>query len=63
MAEEKKKSETLLLNIMPEAVASRLKSGETFIAEKFNDVTVFFSGKIIMVQNISISNNVSQLLM
>ncbi|KAG2386921.1 hypothetical protein C9374_001956 [Naegleria lovaniensis] len=43
LEEEKKKSESLLLNILPEAVALRLKSGETYIAEKFTDVTVFFS--------------------
>nr|CAG4717971.1 unnamed protein product [Naegleria fowleri] len=43
LEEEKKKSESLLLNILPEAVALRLKSGETYIAEKFLDVTVFFS--------------------
>ncbi|EFC49440.1 predicted protein [Naegleria gruberi] len=46
LAEEKKKSEQLLLNIMPESVASKLKGGETFIAEKFNDVTVFFSDMV-----------------
>lgn len=43
LEEEKKKSDSLLLNILPEAVGNRLKSGETFIAEKFNDVSCFFS--------------------
>ena len=38
LTEEKKNSETLLKNILPEAVANRLKKGETFIAEKFKDV-------------------------
>lgn len=36
LAEEKKNSENLLKNILPEAVANRLKKGETFIAEKFS---------------------------
>lgn len=43
IADEKKKSEELLLNILPLPVAIRLKQGETSICEKFNDVTVFFS--------------------
>ena len=34
LAEEKKKSEVLLLNILPESVALRLQNGETFIADK-----------------------------
>ncbi|EFC41734.1 predicted protein [Naegleria gruberi] len=46
LAEEKKKSENLLRSILPEAVANRLKSGETFIAEKFNDITCFFSDMV-----------------
>ncbi|KAG2386973.1 hypothetical protein C9374_002008 [Naegleria lovaniensis] len=41
--EEKKKSESLLLTIMPEHVARRLKLGEQFIADKFDDVTCLFS--------------------
>ncbi|EFC47659.1 predicted protein [Naegleria gruberi] len=56
LEEEKKKSDSLLLNILPEAVGVRLKSGETFIAEKFNDVTCFFSD---MVGFTSISSNMS----
>lgn len=39
---EKAKSENLLLNIVPSAVAVRLKRGETNIVEKFNQVTVVF---------------------
>ncbi|EFC43302.1 predicted protein [Naegleria gruberi] len=46
IAEEKKHSEELLLNILPDAVASKLKSGETFIAEKFADITCFFSDMV-----------------
>ncbi|KAG2393812.1 hypothetical protein C9374_003576 [Naegleria lovaniensis] len=46
LAEEKKKSENLLRSILPEAVANRLKAGETFIAEKFNDITCFFSDMV-----------------
>ncbi|KAG2370927.1 hypothetical protein C9374_013727 [Naegleria lovaniensis] len=46
LEEEKKKSDSLLLNILPEAVGNRLKSGETFIAEKFNDVSCFFSDMV-----------------
>ncbi|EFC35253.1 predicted protein, partial [Naegleria gruberi] len=46
LGEEKKKSEELLLNILPLPVANRLKQGETFIAEKFADVTIFFSDMV-----------------
>lgn len=46
LAEEKAKSEHLLRNILPESVAAKLKTGETFIAEKFNDVTCFFSDMV-----------------
>ncbi|EFC37956.1 predicted protein [Naegleria gruberi] len=43
LSDEKKKSDNLLKNILPNQVANRLKSGETFIAEKFDDITCFFS--------------------
>ncbi|EFC49455.1 predicted protein [Naegleria gruberi] len=46
LAEEKSKSEHLLRNILPEAVAAKLKAGETFIAEKFGDITCFFSDMV-----------------
>ncbi|KAG2378379.1 hypothetical protein C9374_008522 [Naegleria lovaniensis] len=46
LAEEKQNSDKLLRNILPDAVASKLKSGETFIAEKFNDITCFFSDMV-----------------
>ena len=46
LEEEKKKSESLLRNILPEEVAKRLKSGETFIADNFPDITCFFSDMV-----------------
>ena len=42
LAEEKKNSEKLLQNILPESVATKLKKGETFIAETFGDISCFF---------------------
>ncbi|KAG2373717.1 hypothetical protein C9374_011806 [Naegleria lovaniensis] len=46
ISEEKKKSEELLLNILPLPVAIRLKQGETSICEKFNDLTILFSDMV-----------------
>ncbi|EFC40264.1 predicted protein [Naegleria gruberi] len=46
LADEKKHSDNLLKNILPENVASRLKKGETFIAEKLSDITCFFSDMV-----------------
>lgn len=43
LEEEKRKSERLLLNILPEPVADRLKAGEKVIADYFADVTVIFA--------------------
>jgi adenylate cyclase len=40
---EQAKSEALLLNILPEAIANRLKQGEQTIADNFADVTVLFA--------------------
>jgi len=40
---EKKKSEALLLNILPETVANRLLSGERTIADYFDSVSVLFA--------------------
>jgi class 3 adenylate cyclase len=40
---EREKSESLLLNILPQAIAERLKSGEHTIAERHTDVTVLFA--------------------
>jgi class 3 adenylate cyclase len=36
-------NERLLLNVLPEAIALRMKAGETTIAERFSDVTVMFA--------------------
>jgi len=43
LAQEQEKSERLLLNILPLAIAERLKRGETTIADSFADVTVMFT--------------------
>lgn len=40
---ERQRSETLLLNILPAAIADRLKHGEGQIADRFDDVTVLFA--------------------
>ncbi len=40
---EREKSERLLLNILPKAIAERLKQGEGVIADKFAEVTVLFA--------------------
>ncbi|KAG2374465.1 hypothetical protein C9374_010749 [Naegleria lovaniensis] len=53
--EEKQKSDNLLKNILPTKVANRLKNGgDSFIAEKLDDVTCFFSD---MVGFTAISSN------
>ncbi|EFC38083.1 predicted protein [Naegleria gruberi] len=46
LQEERKHSEDLLLNILPSAVATKLKGGASLIAEKFPDVTCFFSDMV-----------------
>ncbi len=43
LTEEQKKSEHLLLNILPESVVHRLKEQATTIAEAFAEVTVLFA--------------------
>mgnify|MGYP002784315731 CR=1 FL=1 len=40
---EQRTSERLLLNVLPESIAFRMKSGETTIAERFESVTVLFA--------------------
>lgn len=40
---EREKSERLLLNILPEQVATRLKAGEDVIADRIEDVTILFA--------------------
>ncbi len=43
LAEEKEKSESLLLNILPQQIAERLKQGHHQIAEGFAEVTILFA--------------------
>lgn len=43
LREEREKSESLLLNILPEPIAERLKAGESVIADDFPDVSVLFA--------------------
>src|SRR5580658_3016009 len=43
---EKEKSERLLLNILPLAIAERLKQGDHTIAERFANVTILFADLI-----------------
>ena len=40
---EQQKSETLLLNILPESIAKQLKEGESHIANGFAEVTILFA--------------------
>lgn len=40
---EHERSEQLLLNILPEPIAERLKEGEEIIADGFSDVTILFA--------------------
>ncbi|HNB54029.1 MAG TPA: adenylate/guanylate cyclase domain-containing protein [Anaerolineales bacterium] len=40
---EQAKSENLLLNILPQPIADRLKKGETVIADQYEDATVLFA--------------------
>ena len=41
--EERARSESLLLNILPGPIAERLKDGERVIADRFDDATVLFA--------------------
>jgi adenylate cyclase len=43
LAEERAKSEALLLNILPQQIIDRLGAGETVIADRLSEVTVLFS--------------------
>ncbi len=43
LKQEQEKSEQLLLNILPQAIAERLKQGENTIADSFNEATVLFA--------------------
>ena len=54
--QEEKKSNDLLLNIMPESIAERLKAGEINIADRFENVSVLFAD---ITDFTSFSSNVS----
>ncbi|MEM9542832.1 MAG: adenylate/guanylate cyclase domain-containing protein [Cyanobacteria bacterium P01_E01_bin.42] len=43
LQDERKKSEDLLLNILPQRVAEQLKAGQETIAESFSEATVLFA--------------------
>lgn len=43
LEEARKVSDNLLQNVLPSAIAERLKAGESKIADKFDDVTVLFA--------------------
>lgn len=43
LAEEKKISEQLLLNVLPASIADRMRGGESLIADKHKDVAVVFA--------------------
>ena len=43
LKQEQEKSEKLLLNILPQAIAERLKQGERTIADSFSEATVLFA--------------------
>lgn len=43
LSEASHRSERLLLNVLPQPIAERLKRGERTIAERFEDVTVLFA--------------------
>lgn len=47
---EREKSERLLLNILPQSIAARLKDGATVIADNFSDVTVLFADLVDFTQ-------------
>ncbi len=44
--EESEKVDDLLLNILPESIASRLKAGESNIFDKADNVTIIFAGLV-----------------
>ena len=43
LREEREKSESLLLNILPEAIADKLKEGHSHIADGFPEATILFA--------------------
>lgn len=43
LLKEQEKSDRLLLNILPESIAARLKDGQSSIADRFPEVTILFA--------------------
>lgn len=50
LAEEQKKSERVLLNVLPDTIAQRLKNNQGLIADGFADVTVMFADLVNFTQ-------------
>ena len=50
LQEEQEKSERLLLNILPEAIANELKEGKSNLAQKFDAVTILFADIVSFTQ-------------
>lgn len=50
LRQQQKRSDELLLNILPEAIAQRLKSEESTIADSFENVTVLFADLVNFTQ-------------
>lgn len=50
LAEEQKKSERVLFNVLPSSIAQRLKSNEGLIADGYADVTVMFADLVNFTQ-------------
>jgi len=53
ISQEREKSESLLLNVLPEQIASRLKLGETTIADRFEEASVVFIDQVEFTKNSS----------
>ena len=43
LRDEKEQSERLLLNVLPEQIAARLRSRQEIIADRFDEVTILFA--------------------
>jgi adenylate cyclase len=50
LRKEQKKTDTLLLNILPEAIANRLKNEPAAIADKFDNATILFADLVNFTQ-------------
>lgn len=50
LAEEQKKSERVLLNVLPDSIAQRLKNNQGLIADGYADVTVMFADLVNFTQ-------------